>query len=347
MAPCVECTGTCKNWYDQDVDCQTATQLCDYCVTVTPNPGYEGYLYASGSPFGVGLIIYPTRVSGGHCPVDCVATTGIVDAFPHEGPQPSITYNPGCTYGDAAACGGCVYRPGPGGVQNSNDGLWGICCIPRSVMIRQHPGASGCTVMTGQHCCAHLGGTWHPSEPWNTTLCTQTGCPSLSCCGCDWCCDQVTDAACKATRTYAWENLPEPHTSECIGTNKDQCPVTPQKPVCRYVEFAIGKRPAAHEPPESGWHTGQRGRHELVSVAPVRAIDRAPENEECRTFYANTGKGDRQGGRHIGWLCGQHNWRVSSTKTANRCYPSKRPDGRHSFNCHYRVPCPEKPTVCL
>jgi hypothetical protein len=213
-------------------------------------------------------------------------------------------------------------------------------------MIRLHPGVPGCTVMTGVHCCEHLGGTWRPTAPWNSTICTQLGCPAKTCCGCDWCCDEVASPDCLSKKVYSWENQPIPKTEACIGNT---CPSTPPNPVCRREEFAVGKRPLAHQGADSCITSAvnRSGRHELHSLGPVRAVDCAPDSTECRTFYAHAGKGDAQGGRNIGWLCGQYNRRVASTKRANRCYPSKRPDGRHSFNCAYRVPCPEKPAVCL
>lgn len=176
--------------------------------------------------------------------------------------------------------------------------------------------------------------------------------PGKACCGCDWCCDEVTGVACLSQKTYAWENLPVAHTTACIGAYMDTCPQRPPKPVCRYEEFAVGKRPSAHEPPESNWHDGQRGAFELASVAPVRAIDRAPGVEECRTFYAAVGK--IVSGLFGGWLCGQYlrtktgdAGRGLGTKVANQCAVAKRPDGLFTFNCSYRVPCPEKPAVCL
>ena len=233
-------------------------------------------------------------------------------------------------------------------------GIVGVCCVLPSMVWPEGTGA--CEAYVPKTCCDKAGGVWKGIQPSAIGSCAGN-CPhEPSCCGCDWCCDQVSDAACKATRTYPWENLPEPHTTECVGTNKDQCPVTPQKPVCRYEEFAVGKRPVGHKPPVSGWHTGQEDRHELHSVNPIRAIDYADGTNECRTYYASVGKGALQApaSRFVGYMCGQYlrtktgdAGRGLATKLANRCFPSKRPDGRHSFNCHYRVPCPEKPTVCL
>jgi hypothetical protein len=184
----------------------------------------------------------------------------------------------------------------------------------------------------------------HDSYPNHTYGCY----PSFpSCCGCDWCCNGDCPTTGQGAKVYPWEVLPEPHTTVCVGTNHDQCPATPQKPNCRYQEFAVGKRPAAHVSPPPGESKG--GRHELHSTSPVRAIDYPTGTEECRTYYGHVGKDTAApaSGRHIGWLCGQFNKNETQTKRANRCYPSKRPDGRHSFNCAYRVPCPEKPAVCL
>ena len=169
--------------------------------------------------------------------------------------------------------------------------------------------------------------------------------PAPSCCGCDWCCDVIPEGGCVSLRNYPWENLPISNVGPCVGNS---CPTVAPAPVCRREEFALGKRPAAHEPPERGG-TGHVGRHELHGLGPTRAIDRAPGVEECRTYYGHVGRGAPAlpTSRTVGWLCGQYNRNQSSTKMANRCYPSKRPDGRHSFNCAYRVPCPEKPVPCL
>jgi hypothetical protein len=190
---------------------------------------------------------------------------------------------------------------------------------------------------TFQRCCeVGFGGTF-----------SYLGCPGPSCCGCDWCCNFIGEDSCEATRSYPWETLPRPQATLCVGA---VCAGGVSSPVCRGGEFPIGKRPAAHEPPERGG-TAHVGRHELHSAGLTRAIDRAPGVEECRTHYGHIGRGGSSGSapatKHSGWLCGQYNRRVSSTKRANSCYLSKRPDGRHSFNCAYRVPCPEKPAVCL
>jgi hypothetical protein len=168
------------------------------------------------------------------------------------------------------------------------------------------------------------------------------GCVRPSCCGCDWCCNEIDSADCLAQKSYSWENLPIPKSEAC---SFGSCPELPPSPVCRREEFALGRRPVEHEPPESGVGVGRINRHELHSQGRIRAIDRAPPTEECRTYYAHMGPGDAVVPlrRNIGWLCGQRNWRDSTSKRANRCYPSKRPDGRHSFNCAYRIPCPEKP----
>jgi hypothetical protein len=223
------------------------------------------------------------------------------------------------------------------------EAAWGKCCVPRTYMEHYHPGWGGCTVWATERCCSNLGGVW-PGVNYETFICSE--CPSEpSCCGCDWCCDEVSAVVCSSEKTYPWENLPIPSTRACIGNS---CPQTPPAPVCRREEFALGRRPTAHEPPERGG-TGHVGRHELHSVGPVRAIDRAPGTEECRTYYGHVGRDAPVSpvARTVGWLCGQYNRRAATTKRANRCYLSKRPDGRHSFQCAYRVPCPEKPAVCL
>ena len=225
--------------------------------------------------------------------------------------------------------------------------LWCGICGP--------PPVGGCNPCSGgeESCCSNL-----PPENYcgfvescdNLSLgeyCDMVCQPSSACCGCDWCCNHVSDADCASIRVYPWENLPTSHEEGCNG---DLCPVTPPQPVCRREEFVPGKRPSVHEPPERGLVDNNRiGRHELHSLAPIRAIDRAPEVNECRTFYGQVSKHPSTGPRHFGWLCGQRNRRQTgnSAKRSNRCIPSKRPDGRHSFQCAYRVPCPEKPTVCL
>ena len=210
-------------------------------------------------------------------------------------------------------------------------------------------------------CCRNSDGvcfeTTHANCPsathkfWPQRHCTDVPSPCAlgSCCGCDWCCDQILPGTCESQRTYPWEVLPEAHIPGCIGTNLDQCPVTPQKTNCRQVEFIPGKRPAAHEPPERGPGDAPTriGRHELASDTPARAIDRAPGVEECRTFYAQPGKTNNVSTQKNAWLCGQNNRRLANTKRRNVGYYQRRPDGRFSFKFAYRVPCPEKPAVCL
>lgn len=223
----------------------------------------------------------------------------------------------------------------------------GLCCTPPTFMgitINPNPyqPTAPCERYTTADCCSHIGGTWlgYASEGARVGDCVGN-CPGAACCGCNWCCDERPGVECTGLKVYPWENLPIPKTTPCVGNT---CPETPPKPICRREEFVIGKRPAAHEPPLTGGSRG--GRHELHSLAPVRAIDYAPGIEECRTYYGHVGKG-LGAPKHLGWLCGQWHRTNTSTKRANQCHLSKRADGRHSFQCAYRVPCPEKPTVCL
>lgn len=191
--------------------------------------------------------------------------------------------------------------------------------------------------------------------------CANTG--STSCCGCDWCCDGF--APCPQNRVYAFENLPISHSRGCLPDG--DCGQSVPRPVCRRAEFAVGRRPTAHEPPCSTPDPANRiGRHELHSLNRIRARDLRSSSSgtdsrcststlacdrepECRTYYGHVGRGHGIGSnnKHVGWLCGQENRCQASTKRANRCYPNKRADGRHSFECAYRSPCPEKPSVCL
>jgi len=188
-----------------------------------------------------------------------------------------------------------------------------------------------------------------PITSWNPD--PNASCSGLpSCCGCDWCCDRVSSGDCTTKRIYSWENLPAPKTTPCSGNS---CSDGPHRPDCRRAEFALGKRPAAHEPPERGG-TDHIGKHEMHSANRIRAMDRAPGTEECRTYYGHVANGAPLSPttRKVGWLCGHANRRDTATgalngKTAHRCYPNKRPDGRHSFECAYRPSCPEKPSVCL
>lgn len=250
------------------------------------------------------------------------------------GPNPVYPFS----FEVGGASGDCCNQSNP--CDSHLIGPVGICCVPPG----QLP-AGSCQGYTTEACCARRGGNWRGTNLDSSNWCTGSRCPTPpSCCGCDWCCDEMIVSDCLALRSYPWETEPHPKLNNCGST-----PICGfNQPVCRYEEFAVGKRPAAHEPPESGG-TSHRFRHELHGVGPTRAIDRAPGVEECRTYYGHVGRGApfAPATRSIGWLCGQHNRRLTSTKTANRCYPSKRPDGRHSFNCAYRVPCPEKPTVCL
>lgn len=237
---------------------------------------------------------------------------------------------------------------GQGNATPGSSSVYGVCCMPPSFRVLWGNGAFGCEFYTSKTCCNYHGGDWKGSDPSNYRDC-ENQCPqNPSCCGCDWCCDEVSSAECTGKRVYPWENLPIPKTTACIGTT---CPTTPPPPVCRREEFVMGKRPAPHKVADDcgGMAVDRGGRHELHSVGPTRAKDCAPDVDECRTHYAHVGRGAPSAPttRTVGWLCGQHNRRVAGTKTANRCYPSKRPDGRHSFNCAYRVPCPEKPAVCL
>lgn len=223
----------------------------------------------------------------------------------------------------------------------------GACCDPATCACTQGP-AEDCPA----------GFTFHPCKS-----CSQNPCQPGGCCGCDWCCDRCGDQSCHSIRQFSWENAPRFTNTACFNTLN--CPVSPPRPICRRAEFAIGRRPQAHEPPcTTPDPTNRLGRHEMHSLTAIRARDlrtsaagtdrrcntstaACDRDPECRIYYGHVGQAGSS--RTIGWLCGHEN-RCKLTgvgqKLANQCYPNKREDGRHSFECAYRSPCPEKPAVC-
>lgn len=311
-----ECFGSC----DSSLGLPECECCCRHCSEI----------------FTLALLEYPPSLPGypgpGFAAVPCqTPCSGI-------GPPRPCTPSEACSPSSSCYCGSApnpeniiIYHVAPGS-------KLGTCCY-------RFKGTIGFTsVSHTEDCCEWLNSTGDYQAYWQPERFQEClGFPS--CCGCDWCCDEVTAVECRAKKAYSWENLSIGKEQACIGNS---CPSTPPLPVCRREEFVLGKRPAAHELPERRG-TAHVGRHELHSLGPVRGIDQAPGVEECRTYYGHVGRGAPLAPtqRTVGWLCGQYNRNQSSTKRANRCYPSKRPDGRHSFHCAYRVPCPEKPEVCL
>lgn len=327
-------------------------------------------------------------------PVPNAGNSGNYDSRPIGDPvDPCLSVNAYCASAPRPDGYYCVDGPcdGSGDRYNPSCGVFGVCCV------------SGTTYMTSQDGCAYYGGRWvgvgpFPPEcgdPCNqsgaccndatcscvnsvVSQCSPTGhtfyacedCASSpcgtvrACCGCDWCCDYCSTPPCEALKTYPWQNLPVSRAGQCPSPTV--CPTSAGRPVCRRAEFAVGRRPQAHEPPcATPDPTNRIGRHELHSLNPIRARDLRPpadtrncqsssvpacdKDPECRIYYGHVGRGAplTPTQRTVGWLCGQENRCQSSTKRANRCYPNKRADGRHSFECAYRSPCPEKPAVCL
>jgi hypothetical protein len=168
------------------------------------------------------------------------------------------------------------------------------------------------------------------------TSCAGNPCDPKPCCGCDWCCNQCGPGTCEDSRVYPWEILPRSGDVDKTCLTQSNCGIIDRRPNCRREEFLVEPNNAV-------------GRHELHSAGLIRANDFAPGTPECRTYSARptAAFAVTPGGQHAGMLCGQYNRRAASTKRYNMCYASKRPDGRHSFQCAYRVPCPEKPAVCL
>lgn len=306
---------------------------------------------------------------GIYCPCQHITTNPIVGEpirsnlsgtrGPCGGPGEPDSEFTGCdTY---VACdlsgGGCCAHPGC-----EAEGRYGYCCIQdvntgcvisvdimsRRLCLAQLPDFPSCPFIQSS---ARFTKTWTSQDPPPPSFCLNPCGPDApSCCGCDWCCDNPI--ACEQLREFGFENLPVRRDEPCNGT---QCARPAPRPLCRRAEFAIGKRPFLHEPScASPDPVNRRGRHELHSLHAIRAVDLRPGSDqcdrgnECRIYYGHIGRGAPSAPtrRTIGWLCGQENWRDASTKKAHRCYPTKRADGRHSFECAYRIPCPERPSGC-
>lgn len=190
---------------------------------------------------------------------------------------------------------------------------------------------------------------------------------ALGCCGCDWCCNTCSGSQdCKNLRLYPWENAPHASSVRCTSVGYlGQCGTTTPRPICRRAEFAVGRRPSAHEPPcTTPDPLNRKNRHELHSLNPIRARDLQPSSTdnrrcnnlaapacdrdpECRIYYGHIGHGVPGRRSSAGWLCGEeHRCASDRRKRANWCVVAKRPDGRHSFECAYRSPCPERPALC-
>jgi hypothetical protein len=329
-----ECVVLGETFFDNQ-----ASKWCDLC-NITQNSSPVGFEYN---------FIDHTLAASFFCEPpfakECSAISGRPYAFDYDGP--SVFDSGSCWEGPRGEL------PCPGDCRvleyERPTETFGVCCAPQSVIDRLFGAISGCEVYTGQGCCSNIGGTWHGTLPSAIGSCLNN-CPAAACCGCDWCCDEMDAPTCIGHRNYPWENLPIHRDRSCVG---NICPTSPPLPVCRREEFVYGKRPNAHKNADTcgGAAVDRGGRHELHSVGVTRAKDCAPGVDQCRTHYAHLGRGGGGGAapstKHTGWLCGQFNRRVATTKRANSCYLSKRPDGRHSFHCAYRVPCPEKPAVCL
>lgn len=270
-----------------------------------------------------------------------------------DGCSKAIACGPGCSEADCASQGvyGWCCATAPNGHQLCTGFISQTACL-------QDINSGGCIDWQGHNTRRWTSAGDNNGPPSGFCAACVTP-PTTSCCGCDWCCDGLNGQECTAFREFSFENLPTPNSSPCLGTS---CPTAPPRPVCRRAEFAVGKRPTQHDatcytpdPPN------RRGRHELFSLDRIRARDlgsggrcSSPGGEcntgqQCRTYYGHVGRGAdfTPTTRTVGWLCGQENRCNDGSKRANRCRIQKRPDGRHSFECAYRSPCPERPVPCL
>lgn len=341
MSSCSTCHCECV---DDDGTLHTDNQgamWCDRCpISSVLTSEVVGTVYDRIVPHG-------TAACSGEQASTCSEVYGLFapNAYEHEGPD--IYSDDNCLWGNYS----CLYDLNGGFSLVENAGCqpehhkfvtghtFGICCIPRD-----QPPPNNCgEYYTGEDCCAHMGGSWQGTDPANIGICQQQNLcpPPPTCCGCDWCCNDVA-GGCTSLKKYEWENLPAPSSQRCVNGS---CATPVPKPVCRRAEFLPGKRPLAHVTQTPSGQS-KDGRYELHSEHPIRAIDELPQIEECRTYYGHVGEGPL-GRYNMGWLCGQWHRSNPTTKRANQCYINKRADGRHSFECAYRVPCPEKPTVCL
>lgn len=209
-------------------------------------------------------------------------------------------------------------------------GQVGQCCVPGN--ITSHDSTLECCKFTDE---AGQVSTGH----WENTT-TPFNCFGR-CCGCDWCCNNFDVASCEHLREFSSDVLPDRYNAPPF-----------RRPDCRVSEFPMGKAPPEHTPEQM---SPANGRHEPYSVLPIRAIDRpfgiGAITVQCRTSYAiimRYDSSDFTPKRKAGFLCNDYNRRrpAGQTKVRQRCVMVKRADGRHSFDCSFRPPCPERPSVC-
>ena len=176
-----------------------------------------------------------------------------------------------------------------------------------------------------------------------------------ACCGCDWCCN-MSNYDCRGLRKFAWETSPQEHGPSCSTPSTTTCGSLPsRRPACRKEFFPITKRPSEHAPPQTPSFPYSPGRHEPYSLKTIRPVDKDPlDAVECVTAYASVAKDDSVSGsrRSVAWLCNVWNRRNQTAtigKGRQRCRAviGLTSGRRHSFECSFRPPCPERPETCL